>query len=149
MTTIAIVLPSLTDWTEGRLSALIEAKTQRAFDEAFDNFLAKEVVITVNGVQVSRDDYKTRLQEEGALHQRSASVKFDNAVEQQESPETGALVRPRFLRIDELHLRDDTDAHVVSQAGNVGVFYDATISKEFLVFGAPAQSKVTSSMNVV
>jgi len=90
--TAAIVLPSLTDWTKGKLAALIEANTQPKFDEVFDSFLAKEAVVTFNGAHVSREEYKQRLQEQSALNQQSASVKFDAAVELPTSEETGSKV---------------------------------------------------------
>jgi len=88
--TSAIVLPSLTNWTEDQFSSIVKATTQADFEEAFDNFLAKHARVTVNGSHVSREHYKTLLQSEGALNQQSATVKFDGAVEvpsNQDAPE--------------------------------------------------------------
>jgi hypothetical protein len=75
-----IVLPSLVDWTEGQLSSIIKASNQTDFDEAFDDFFANHVQITVNGSHVSREHYKKQLQSEGALNQQSATVTFNAAV---------------------------------------------------------------------
>ncbi|KAJ7579731.1 hypothetical protein C8J56DRAFT_963488 [Mycena floridula] len=49
--TSAIVLPRLSAWTEGHVQALFTAKTEADFENAFDEFLAKDVSITVNGAQ--------------------------------------------------------------------------------------------------
>jgi hypothetical protein len=78
--TSAIVLPRLSAWVEGHVEALFEAKTERDFERAFDAFLAKNPVITVNGVHTSRADYMKRLQVDRAL-EASASITFGEAVQ--------------------------------------------------------------------
>jgi hypothetical protein len=77
---MSIVLPTLDKWVEGRLSAVLKATTQAAFDEAFDDFLAEHVHVTVNGAHIKREAYKKQLEAEGALNQEGATVKFDGAV---------------------------------------------------------------------
>jgi hypothetical protein len=77
----AIVLPTLSVWAEGHLSAVLQATTQAEFDSAFDGYLSKHASITVNGKHVSRDQYKQQLTEDGAVNKQSGSVKFNNVVE--------------------------------------------------------------------
>lgn len=76
-----IVLPSLTNWTEGHLSSILKATTEADFDNAFDAFISKHANITVNGHHFSRDQYRQQLMGESAVNKESASVKFDGIVE--------------------------------------------------------------------
>jgi hypothetical protein len=78
---VNIVLPTLTAWTEGHLSSVLQATTSTDFDSAFDDFLSKNVTITVNGRHLSRDEYKQQLLGESAVNKESTSVKFDGVVE--------------------------------------------------------------------
>ncbi|KDQ62740.1 hypothetical protein JAAARDRAFT_30645 [Jaapia argillacea MUCL 33604] len=119
--TSAIVLPNLTQWTESRITAILKATSTTDFDQAFDAFIAPDAQITVNGAPLTRDQYKQQLAGEGLL-EALASVTFNGAVE---VPTDGQL------------------------AGTVGVFYVATIVSKLLIDGAPAESTITSSLNVV
>jgi hypothetical protein len=77
---VNIVLPSLRNWAEQHLSSIIKATTQTAFDSAFEAFLSKHATITVNGKNVSRDEYKKQLRGEG-FDEAGAIVQFGGAVE--------------------------------------------------------------------
>jgi hypothetical protein len=121
---MAFVLPSLTDWAEGHLSAILTSTTEADFDNAFDAFLSTNAHISVNGKQLSRDQYKQQLLGESAVNKESASVQFNGTVEV------------------------PTDAEQPVDAGLVGIFFVNTIILKFLVFGAHAESRVTSSLNV-
>ena len=57
-------LQSLTQWAKSHLTALAQAKSQRAYDATFDAFFARYMNITVNGVHVAREIYKETLFEE-------------------------------------------------------------------------------------
>lgn len=78
--TSAIVLPKLSDWAKGRISALFEAKTEAEFEEAFDFFLSKHVHITINGDTVTRETAKQRLQQDRAAAV-STTVSFPGVVQ--------------------------------------------------------------------
>jgi len=122
---VAIVLPTLTAWVEGHLSAVLKASTTANFDSAFDGFVSKHATITVNGRRLSRDEYKQQLLGESAVNKESTSVKFDGVVEV------------------------PTDEEQPVKAGLVGAFYVATTNLKEKVFGASAQVQVTSSLNIV
>ncbi|KII89973.1 hypothetical protein PLICRDRAFT_108160 [Plicaturopsis crispa FD-325 SS-3] len=119
---INIVLPPLRIWAQERLSAVLKATTQSAFDEAFDNFLSKHVNITVNGVHLSRDQYKKQLQGE-EFFANPAGVKYDGVVE---------------VPTDKTY-----------PSGLVGLFYEATYDSKYVIHDTPVQSKVTSSLNLI
>jgi len=121
---MSIVLPTLTAWAEGHLSSILKAATTADFNDAFDAFMSKHASITVNGRHLSRDQYKQQLLGESAVNKRSASIKFDGVVEV------------------------STDQEQPVKAGLVGAFYVATTDLKELVFGAPAQTQVTSSLNI-
>jgi len=121
----AIVLPTLSVWAEGHLSAVLQATTQAEFDSAFDGYLSKHASITVNGKHVSRDQYKQQLTEDGAVNKQSGSVTFNNVVEV------------------------STDLEQPVKAGVVGAFYTVTIALNEIVFGAPAETQTTSSINII
>ncbi|KAH7928092.1 hypothetical protein BV22DRAFT_228837 [Leucogyrophana mollusca] len=120
-----IVLPTLTAFTESHLTTLLEATTTADFDAAFDAFFATPVNITVNGKHLSREQYKQQLLEQSAAgpEQRGASVTVNGGLEV-----------------------EGTEGQL---SGLVGIFYTALVDSKFLVLGAPAQSKVTSSLNVI
>jgi hypothetical protein len=79
------VLPNLTRWTETHLLGILNAKTKDEFDQAFDWFLAKEAQVTVNGLELSREDYKLRLLDVSTAANlvEGVEVKFGSAVEQE------------------------------------------------------------------
>lgn len=52
-----IALPSLSDWTEIHTNALINAQTADDLNDAADSFLAENISIVVNGVNVSRSEF--------------------------------------------------------------------------------------------
>ncbi|KDQ62790.1 hypothetical protein JAAARDRAFT_171387 [Jaapia argillacea MUCL 33604] len=116
------VLPptTLTSWTESQITAILQATTPIAFDEALENFLAPDAEITVNGKPLSKEQYKALLQKD-KLQESSATVDFSGAVE---VPTDG------------------------EKAGTVGVFFKSTIFKLLRVGGAEESSTLTSSLNV-
>lgn len=57
MSSSQIVIPSLVDWTELHLTAIIKATTAEAVSKAIHNFLADDARITINGKYVSIDEY--------------------------------------------------------------------------------------------
>ncbi|KAJ6542800.1 hypothetical protein B0H19DRAFT_1171954 [Mycena capillaripes] len=118
-----IVLPPLKTWAEQHLSSIIKATTETAFDSAFEAFLSKHVTITVNGKNVSRDEYKKQLQGEG-FDEAGATVEFSGAVE---IPSENNSI----------------------QSGVVGLFYTAIISENIVIRDAAIQSQITSSLNLV
>jgi hypothetical protein len=92
-----IFLPvNLTRWTEYKLTSLLEAKTQETFDKAFDDFLAADAKVTVNGAEVTRDEYKKQMRDSGALGliSEGATVRFEASVEQQEEGEGERVSNP-------------------------------------------------------
>ena len=85
----AIVLPSLSNWTESHISAIYKAQSDTS--SAIDNFLSKDAVIVVNGKKISRDYFGKELQSEKFI-EVSASVEFLNIVEVPSDKETPVLV---------------------------------------------------------
>lgn len=79
MATSNIVLPPLDTWAKQHLTALITAKTGQDFDQAFDNFIAKNVKVTFNGAPLTRDQYKQQLQGERLL-EADATINIENVV---------------------------------------------------------------------
>ena len=80
----AIVLPTLSAWAEGHITALYKAKTDAEYAEAFEAFFAKDTSITINGVHVSREDAKKkRLASHGpgAFQASPPSASFSNVVQ--------------------------------------------------------------------
>lgn len=122
---MALVLPTLTAFTSSRLTAILTAKTQADFTSAFDALFASNVNVIYNGKQLSRDQYQAQLlsQSSAALEEQGASVSVQ-----------GQLEVPG-------------DKGQIS--GLVGLFYTSLVDSKFLVFGAPAESKVTSSFNAI
>ncbi|KAF9223681.1 hypothetical protein BS17DRAFT_753610 [Gyrodon lividus] len=122
---INIVLPTLSAWAASRLSGLLESTTQAAFDSAFDATFASNCNITVNGKQLSREQYKTQLLEQSgaAPEERAASVNVQGQLEVEGGQ--GQL------------------------SGLVGLFYTSLTDSKFLILGAPAESRATSSLNII
>lgn len=122
---MALVLPTLTAFTSSRLTAILTAKTAADFNTAFDALFASNVNIIYNGKQVSRDQYRAQLlgQSSAAVEERGASVTVEGQLEV--PGDKGQL------------------------SGLVGLFYTSLVDSKFLVLGAPAESKVTSSFNAV
>lgn len=79
MATSNIVLPPLDTWAKEHLTALITAKTGQDFDQAFDDFIAKNVKVTFNGAPLTRDQYKQQLQGERLL-EADATINIENVV---------------------------------------------------------------------
>ncbi|KAH8115150.1 hypothetical protein DFH11DRAFT_149579 [Phellopilus nigrolimitatus] len=122
--TSAIVLPPLKTWAQQRLTTLITAKTQADFNQAFDNFISKNVQVTFNGAPLTRDQYKQQFQGERFL-ESNATIKVLNAVQ-----------APQL------------NTQVTQDSGLVGIFYDATFVEKILVLGAPAEHSTQSSLNI-
>ncbi|TCD62436.1 hypothetical protein EIP91_006898 [Steccherinum ochraceum] len=120
----AIVLPTLTNWLKQHLTTLYTATDRTAFNNAFSAFLTQDASITVNGSNVTHDEYMQQL----------LGQKFE---------ESGAQVN--FLATVEVPA--DADQPVL--AGDVGTSFQATIDEKFLVLGAPETRSVNSSLNVV
>jgi len=120
-----IVLPTLAAFTQSRLTALLKSATTIDFDSAFDAFFATPVNVTVNGKHLSRDQYKQQLLEQSAAapEQGGATVTINGELEV--AGTQGQL------------------------SGLVGIFYTTLVESKYLILGAPAQSKITSSFNVI
>ncbi|KAG1844801.1 hypothetical protein DFJ58DRAFT_801864 [Suillus subalutaceus] len=122
---MALVLPTLTAFTSSRLMAILTAKTQADFTTAFDALFAHNVNVIYNGKPVSREQYQAQLlsQSSAALEEQGASVSVQG----------------------ELEVPGDKG----QISGLVGLFYTSLVDSKFLVLGAPAESKVTSSFNAI
>ncbi|KAG1826520.1 hypothetical protein EV424DRAFT_1319691 [Suillus variegatus] len=120
---MALVLPTLTAFTTSRLTAILTAKTQADFTAAFDALFARNLSVVYNGKQLSREQYQAQLlgQSSAAVEEQGASVSVQG---QLEVPGNEGQI-----------------------SGIVGLFYSSIVDSRFLVFGAPAESKVTSSFN--
>ncbi|TFK37548.1 hypothetical protein BDQ12DRAFT_666833 [Crucibulum laeve] len=118
-------LTTLTSWIEAHLNELASATDEATFDKAFDDMFSKNITITFNGSNLTRDQYKQSLLEFGFATRGSSTVDF-----------IGTTEVPA----------ETNDAGTV---GSVGLFFSAILIRKFLVFGAPSESKVTSSMNAV
>lgn len=121
----ALVLPTLTAFASGRLRAILTAKSQADFTTAFDALFARNVNVVYNGKQLTREQYQAQLlsQSSAAFGEQGASVSVQ-----------GQLEVPG-------------DQGQIS--GLVGLFYTSLVDSRFLVMGAPAESKVVSSFNVI
>ena len=95
----AIVLPTLSAWAEGHITALSKANTDAEYAEAFEAFFAKDTSITINGVHLTRAAAKEkRLQvSHGPLQAGSPSVTFSNVV--QVDKEKGNEFKVRTVRM--------------------------------------------------
>lgn len=74
------IILTLTSWAEQRLQNVFTAKTEAAFDDAFDALVGTHATITVNGQKTTRAAYKKLLRSEEA-NETSGSVSFKGAVE--------------------------------------------------------------------
>lgn len=76
-----IVLPQLDQWAKTGLTAMFQAATESAFDEAFDNFIAaKPASIVVNGKTLTREQYKDMIFKAKPFRETGAQVDFGGAV---------------------------------------------------------------------
>lgn len=76
----AIVLPTLTQWTENHITAIINATNQQDLTNAIDAFLSKNATIVVNGVEISRAEFKKQLQLE-KFDEAGAAISFVGAIQ--------------------------------------------------------------------
>ncbi|KAJ3559683.1 hypothetical protein NM688_g197 [Phlebia brevispora] len=118
-----IVLPTLSKWAEQHLTNLFQATDEKSFDQAYSNFFTHNPKIVVNGQHLTSDQYKKQLWSGKGL-ESGAQVIF-----------TGAVEVP-------------IDANKPFDAGNVGLFLNATVDEKFLVLGAPESYTVTASYNL-
>ena len=58
----AIVLHTLTQWTENHITANINSNNEQDLTSAIDAFLSKNATIVVNGVQISHAEFEKQLQ---------------------------------------------------------------------------------------
>ncbi|KAH9837639.1 uncharacterized protein C8Q71DRAFT_706044 [Rhodofomes roseus] len=114
----------LTTWIQDRISALYQATTEAAFNEAFDVLLHQDAQIYVNGARLTRVEYKRQVQEQ-KLVEHSATLTFSNAVQ----------VQGKSVDLNE--------------TGSVGVFYKATIYENALVGAGRMTNIITSSLNAM
>jgi len=124
MATSNIVLPPLDTWAKEHLTALITAKTGQDFNQAFDNFIAKNVKVTFNGAPLTRDQYKKQLQGERLL-EADATINIENVV-----------IAPQL------------NTQATQSSGLVGIFYTALFIESIRVLGGAAEHKAQSSLNI-
>ena len=80
-TTQAPIILLLPDWVQQHVRALYTAKSQDAFDRAFDAFVARDARIQLNGAPVSREQYKKTIQGESqGPFAAGATVTFERVV---------------------------------------------------------------------
>ncbi|KAG2149145.1 uncharacterized protein EDB93DRAFT_1084503 [Suillus bovinus] len=122
---MALVLPTLSAFTSSRLTAILTAKTQADFTAAFDALFARNVNVVYNGKQLSREQYQAQLlgQSSAAAEEQGANVSLQGQLE--------------------------IPGNEGQLSGVVGLFYTSLVDSKFLVFGAPAESKLTSSFNAI
>jgi len=75
-----IILPTLTQWSENHISAIINATKEQDLNNAIDAFLTKNASIVVNGVHISRADFEKQLQIE-KFDGAGAAISFVGAVQ--------------------------------------------------------------------
>ncbi|KAH9916561.1 uncharacterized protein BXZ73DRAFT_34538, partial [Epithele typhae] len=114
-------------WVQQHVRTLYSAKTQQAFDAAFDTFVSQDARITLNGKHLSREDYKNTIRGE-VQGETGATVTFKDVV---------AVPAPKTKNPVRLH-----------RVGTVGAFFTAELFQRFIVFGARQSNIVTSSLNV-
>lgn len=124
MTATQIVLLPLSQWTENHLTAIFQATTASALEEALDAFLFKDATITVNGRTISRTEFTNLLSGE-KFDETHASISFAGAVEVPADPKSPVL------------------------AGSVGVFFTAIVDEAIVIRDVPVQEQTTASINVV
>ncbi|KAH0833222.1 hypothetical protein J3R83DRAFT_12282 [Lanmaoa asiatica] len=123
---VNIVLPTLSAWAASRLTGLLESKTQADFNTTFDATFAVDCHVNVNGKPLSRAEYKTQLFSQSAAAPEESDAVVN--IEGQTEVETG---------------------HQGQLSGLVGIFYTTLSDSKYLVLGAPAESRATSSINFV
>lgn len=93
-TIMAMVLPTLSAWTEICINSIYRASTP--MDNALDNLLFKDALLTVNGHRVSRNDFAKQLQAE-KFDEVEAAVSFLGAVEVPTNPKSAFEVIGLFF----------------------------------------------------
>ncbi|KAK6988853.1 hypothetical protein R3P38DRAFT_3228121 [Favolaschia claudopus] len=121
------VPPALKTWAALHIIALCKAKTEIEFNNAFDSFIAPEASIIINGISLTRDEYKLRLRGQ-EFDEAGAAVDFRGAVEVPKDNKGGV--------------------DLSYQTGMVGVFYTAIIRKKIRFRDAPVERHIVSSMNM-
>ncbi|KAI0819818.1 hypothetical protein BC628DRAFT_1423461 [Trametes gibbosa] len=125
----AIVLPSLPNWVQQRVSALYGAKSVDAFNSAFDLFVSEHATIRVNGNEMTRAEYKSLLQG-------------------QTSADTSAGISGTVTFGDVVSVPADGDASAIG-TGSVGASFKAVVFGRVFVFAHRESSTISSSLNVV
>lgn len=74
------IVPSLSTMVETSLAAILRAKDRRAFERAFDEFVADDASIAMNGQPVARSHYREHLWQE-QMGEQAAEVRFKEVVE--------------------------------------------------------------------
>ncbi|KIM41970.1 hypothetical protein M413DRAFT_71471 [Hebeloma cylindrosporum] len=120
----AILAPTLTQWTENHVTAIIQATNEQDLTSAIDAFLAKDATIVINGAKLSRAEFQKQLQTE-KFDEAGATISF-----------VGAVQVP-------------ADKDKPFDAGSVGLFYNALIVEAIRIRDAPVTSEITASLNVV
>ncbi|KAF8963250.1 hypothetical protein BDZ97DRAFT_1821273 [Flammula alnicola] len=82
-----IVLLSLTKWTEQHITALVNANTNADLEAAVDSFISKNVVIELNGANITRDAF-TKSLEANLANRVSANVTYNASVEVPTNPQS-------------------------------------------------------------
>lgn len=140
MATSEIVLVPLDTWAKEHLTSLITAKTQDAFDQAFESFISKEVKVTINGAHLTREQYKEQLQNERGSAQL-ASINIED------------IVLAPILNTNETTVRSDTLMSLITtdktrmdiqRSGLVGIFYTASFTQTSPI----NEHTTTSSLNI-
>lgn len=144
----AIVLPTLTQWVENHLTAIIQAKTQTELESTLDAFFSKNATIIVNGTQISRADIFTQLYGQ-KIDEQSATVNFTASVAVPTTPGDNFTVRAAANSYIDSRNRFPNLLWTYLQAGSVGVFYTVTIAESIRVLGGPVTKQVTTSLNAV
>ena len=86
------------------LQNILQAKTRKDFEKAFDNFIADDASITMNGKPVALFHYREHLWNEQML-EKSANVQFKEVVEVVEDPK--ALLQVSIFSLASLFLGID------------------------------------------
>ena len=90
-----LITPStLTNWAEEHIARVFQAgPNNQAFDQAYDNLMGSEAIITVNGQSMSSADYKRHLRRTVEEGRTGAAVAFTGAVAVPQGKNDG--VRPK------------------------------------------------------
>ncbi|GBE77642.1 hypothetical protein BKA93DRAFT_825402 [Sparassis latifolia] len=120
-------VPSLSQWTQEHLKAVLDAASEEAFHTAFDAFISKHVHINVNGKHITREQYKQLLLGEKTF---------------------GTTAAPCTLLFEAV-VEVPADSSHPAMAGTVGLFYEAVVTGRYVVLGVPNTSTIRSSLNIV